>query len=244
MSKTTGSYPSVLVDTTAKRVVSHAGSVLLVDTARTVGLDAALSRALAPWRRPLARHDPGKMVLDLALSLAIGGDCLADIAQLRAEPGVFGPVASDPTVSRLVDTLAADAPRALAAIDIARATGRATAWRLGGVDAPGHEIDGRNPLVIDLDATLVTAHSEKELAAPTYKRGFGFHPIGAWCDHGEGGTGEPLAMLLRKGNAGSNTAADHITVAKKALAQLPFHRRGGRAGRKVLIRTDSAGGTH
>src|SRR4051794_13459293 len=76
---------------------------------------------MSPWRRPLTRHDPGKVLLDLALSLAIGGDCLADIAQLRAHPQVLGPVASDPTVSRLIDTLAADAPAALAAINAARA---------------------------------------------------------------------------------------------------------------------------
>src|SRR5699024_8639760 len=127
MAKPTGYYPSLLVDTTGKRAVSHAGSVLLVETARTVGLDRALSNGLAPWRKPLATHDPGKIALDLAMSLAIGGDCLADIAQLRAEPAVFGLVASDPTVSRMVDTLAADAPRTLKAIDAARAVARARA---------------------------------------------------------------------------------------------------------------------
>ena len=98
-------------------------------------------------------------------------------------------------------------------------------------------------MVIDLDATLVTAHSEKEHAAPTFKRGYGFHPLTAFVDHGPAGTGEPLAILLRPGNAGSNTATDHITVVKAALAQLPGHRPGQRHGRKVLIRTDGAGGT-
>jgi len=244
MGQPTGSYPSLLVDTTAKRVVSQAGSVLVVDTARAVGLDAAWSKASAPWRKPLARHDPGKIVLDLAMWLAIGGNCLADIAQLPAEPGVFGLVASDPTVFRLIDTLAADAPRALPAVDAAWAASRTTAWRLGGADAPDHQVDARNPMVIDLDSTLMTAHSEKEHAGPTFKRGFGFPPLGSWSDHADGGAGERLTMLLRRDNAGSNTAADHITVTKQALAQLPFYRRGGRVGRKVLIRTDSAGGTH
>jgi len=103
--------------------------------------------------------------------------------------------------------------------------------------------DAKHPLVIDLDATLVTSHSEKEHAAPTFKRGFGFHPLCAFVDHGPDGTGEPLAILLRPGNAGSNTASDHITVVKAALAQLPAHRPGHRQGRKVLIRTDGAGGT-
>jgi len=117
-------------------------------------------------------------------------------------------------------------------------------WKLAGRDAPDFEVSKDRPLVIDLDATLITAHSDKELAAPTFKRGFGFHPLGSWVDHGPDGTGEPLSMMLRKGNAGSNTAVDHIQVTKDALRQLPFHRRGGRLGRKVLIRTDGGGGTH
>src|SRR5205085_1186046 len=108
-------------------------------------------------------------------------------------------------VSRLIDTLAADAPAALAAISVARATARRTAWELAGEDAPDHSVDAGNPLVIDVDATLVTAHSEKEQAAPTFKRGFGFHPLCAFLDHGSEGTGEPLTILLRRGNAGSNT---------------------------------------
>ena len=111
MRNRSGLYPCLAVDGQGKKVVSGAGGVLLTRTAATVGLDQELSAALARWRRPLARHDPGKIVLDLAMSLAIGGDCLADIGQLRAHPQVFGPVASDPTVSRLMDTLAADAPR-------------------------------------------------------------------------------------------------------------------------------------
>ena len=99
-------------------------------------------------------------------------------------------------------------------------------------------------MIIDLDATLVTAHSEKEHAAPTFKRGYGFHPLCAFVDHGPTGTGEPLHLLLRPGNAGSNTAADHIAVTRKALAQVPGYRPGTRPGRKVLIRTDAAGATH
>ena len=244
MSKPTGSYPRLTVDTTAKRVVSQAGGVLLVAAAGKVGLDRELSAALAPWRKRWAVLDPGKILLDLAVSVAIGGDCLADISLLRSEPAVFGRVASDPTVSRLVDQLAENAEAALAAIDKARATVRARVWRLAGNNAPDHQVSAEHPLVIDLDATLITAHSEKEQAAPTFKRGFGFHPLGSWVDHGEDGTGEPLSMLLRKGNAGSNTAADHIAVTKDALSQLPFHRRGGRIGKKVLIRTDGGGGTH
>jgi hypothetical protein len=239
--KTTGPYPALPVDGGGSSVVSHAGATLLLRTAQTVGLPAALSEALAPWRKPLAIHDPAKIVLDLAVSLAIGGDCLADIAQLRAAPEVFGLVASDPTVSRCIDALAADAPAALAAITTARAAARAQAWRLAGEHAPDHAANATRPVVIDVDATLVTAHSEKEAAAPTFKRGYGFHPLWAFVDHGADGTGEPLAFELRRGNAGSNTVADHNAVITAALAQLPG---GHTRGKKILVRVDGAGATH
>jgi len=233
-------YPRVQADAAGSGVVSQAGGVALVETVRAAGLDRALSWALAPWRKPLAVHDPAKVLLDLALTLAVGGDCLADVAVLRAEPGVYGRVASDPTVSRTIDVLAADANRALAAIGAARAAARARVWALTGGQAPDAGADARNPLVIDVDATLVTAHSDKEHARPTFKRGFGFHPLWAFADHGPAGTGEPLAVALRPGNAGSNTAADHLAVLRQALAQLP----GRRSGRGVLVRIDGAGATH
>jgi hypothetical protein len=155
---------------------------------------------------------------------------------LRAQPELFGPVASDPVVSRLVSALAADAPKALTAIRAARAAARAKVWELAGDAAPG--ADG-GLVTVDIDATIVTACSEKEQAAATWKKTFGFHPLTAFADHGSDGTGEPLAIVLRPGNAGSNTAADHIEAARLALAQLPHHLR-----RRVLIRTDSGGGTH
>jgi len=240
----TGFYPRVHVDGAGKGVVSQAGALLLTRTIKASGLDRALSAALSRWRKPMAIHDPAKVLLDLAVTLALGGDCLADIALLRAEPGVYGRVASDPTVSRTLDRLAADPVRALRAIEDARATARAAAWRLAGDHAPDHNIDAGHPLVIDIDATLVTAHSDKEGAAPTFKRGFGHHPLWAFVDHGPAGSGEPLSVLLRPGNAGSNTAADHIAVLRAALRQLPGHRPGTRPGRKVLIRADSAGCTH
>jgi hypothetical protein len=217
---------------------------LLVETIRTSGIGRSISAVLAPWRKPLASHDPGKVVLDLTVALALGGDCLADVNLLRAEPHVFGRVASDPTVSRLIDVLADDADMVLRAVASARAQARAKVWALAGEHAPDHGTDAASPLIIDLDATLVTAHSEKEDAAPTFKRGFGFHPLCAFVDHGQAGTGEPVEIMLRPGNAGSNTAADHIAVTRAALAQLPGHRPGTRPGRKVLIRTDAAGATH
>jgi hypothetical protein len=166
--KAIGFYPCPDLDTSGQQVVTHAGAVVLTQTIATVGLDQVLSAALTRWRPRLAVHDPAKIVLDLAVSLAIGGDCLADVALLRAEPRMFGPVASDPTVSRTIDRLAADADRVLAAIDTARAAGRARAWRLAGDQAPDHARDTGSPLIIDVDATLVTAHSDKQGAAPTF----------------------------------------------------------------------------
>jgi len=242
--KSIGLYPRVRTDTAGTAIVSEGGAVGLLETVRVAGLDRALSRALEPWRKPAARHDPGKILVDLALSLAVGGDCLADVAVLRDQPGVFGAVASDPTVSRLVDTLAADAAKSLAAIDAARAVTRARVWSLAGEHAPDHAVSVDDPTILDLDATLLTAHSDKEQAAPTFKRGYGFHPLLAFLDHGSDGTGEPLSFLLRRGNAGSNTAADHITVARAAFAQLPGHQTGHRPGKTVLVRTDGAGCTH
>ena len=128
MKKRSGLYPSVQADAAAVGLVSHAGGIALLETVRVAGLDRLLSEGLSPWRKPTAVHDPGKVLLDLAVSLALGGDCLADIAVLRAEPGVYGRVASDPTVSRAIDALAVDAPRALAAINGARAAARAAVW--------------------------------------------------------------------------------------------------------------------
>lgn len=242
MKKSTRFYPGLDVDADGAGIVSQAGAILLAETAKAVGLPAVLSRALAPWRKPFAVHDPAKILLDQVLSLAMGGDALADVDRLRTQPGVFGPVASDPTVSRLIKTLAADAPAALAAINTARAVVRSRVWDAAGADSPAHATSTAKPLIVDLDATLITSHSEnKEDAKPTYKRGFGFHPLGSFIDHGSEGTGESPAMLLRPGNAGSNTAADHISVTEASLAQLPV---GHRTGKAVMIRTDSAGGTH
>jgi len=243
VSKRSGFYPHVGVDACERTTVSQAGAVVVLDTVRAVGLDRELSLALAPWRKPLAVHDPAKVLCDLAVMLTLGGDCLADVALLRQAPDVFGRVASDPTVSRLVDTLAADPERALEAIAVAAAKARTAAWSLAGEHAPNFTVTARRPLVVDLDATLITAHSEKEGAKPTFKKGFGHHPLWAFADHGPDGTGEPLAVLLRPGNAGSNTAADHIAVTRAALAQLPGIDP-GRPGRRVLVRTDGAGATH
>jgi hypothetical protein len=237
VSKRIGLYPRVRVEGGGRGVVAQAGSVLLVETVCKAGLDTAISAALAPWRKPRMVHDPGKILLDVALAVALGGDCLADVAMLRAEPDMFGRVASDPTVSRLVDALAVSGPKALAAIRGARSHVRERVWELAGASSPA--ADGQ--VIVDIDGVLVLAHSDKQDATATWKKTFGHHPLVAFVDHGPAGSGEPVATLLRPGNAGSNTAADHIETAQLALAQLPGHLR---RGRQTLIRTDSAGGTH
>ncbi|MDQ0772926.1 hypothetical protein QF026_001392 [Streptomyces aurantiacus] len=237
MKKTTGSYPRVRVEGSGRGVISQAGSVLLAETVRKTGLDSVISAAFAPWRKQRAVHDPGKILLDVALAVALGGDCLSDVALLRAEPAVFGPVASDPTVSRLVDTLAGSGKGSLAAIRRARAQVREHVRALAGEATP----DQGGQVIVDLDGVLVIAHSDKQDAAATWKRTFGHHPIMGFVDHGESGAGEPVAGLLREKNAGSNTAADHITATQLTLAQLPKR---FRRGRRTLVRTDSGGGTH
>ena len=220
--------------------------MLLTQTITTTGLGRELSGALDRWRRPLAVHDPAKVLLDLAVTLALGGDCLADIGLLRAEPGVFGLVASDPTVSRTIDALAKNAPAALKAINSARAVARGRAWALAGTNAPDAAATAQTPLIVDLDATLVTSHSDKEHAAATFKRGFGFHPLCAFVDHGPDGTGEPLAIWLRPGH-GSGPRPDHtprttapmpvIRWSSTSTPPGPVNRWRSRCGRAMPVRT-------
>ena len=169
------------------------------------------------------------MLRDLAVMLADGGDCLSDLAVLREQPELFGPVASTPTAWRVVERLAQD-PDGLARLRAARAHARARAWAAGA--DPDLEL-----LVIDADATLVTAHSDaKEGAAGTYKHTFGFHPLLAYLDRGKR-PGEPLAGMLRPGNAAPGAADDLIELVDLALAQLPS----SASDQPVLVRSDSAG---
>ncbi len=140
-------------------IVSQAGGLLLTQALRVTGLERGVEEALERWRPARAVHSPGKVITDLAVALALGGDCLADVAMLRSQPELFGPVASDPVVSRLVGRLAADAPRALDAIRAVRACARARAWEPAGGAAP--RADG-GLVTVDIDATIVTACSDKE----------------------------------------------------------------------------------
>jgi hypothetical protein len=208
-------------------LVSHAGAALLAETADRLGLTDALSGALAPMRERRGKHDPGRVVRDLVVMLADGGDCLSDLRAVRDQQPLFGPVASDATAFRVIDRIASE-PALLGALRAARARARENAWDAGA--APER-------IVIDVDATLITAHSEKDGAAGTFKRGFGFHPLLAYLDE----TREALAGMLRPGNAGANTAADHIDVVESALEQLPL---AVVQAAQIVVRTDSAAATH
>jgi Transposase DDE domain group 1 len=226
-------FGGVGVESGGESLISSAGAALILKSAQVSGLAKELSRVLVPWRAARSVHDPGKTVLDLAVTIALGGDCLADAAVVRAQPELFGAVASDPTISRLIDALGADAAAVIAAIRGARAAARAVVWD----QQPPIPVAGQ--VVVDLDATLVGAYSEKEGATPNFKRGFGFHPLLAFIDHGVGGTGEPLAAMLRPGKATANDAADQIAVLDAALAQLPEQIR-----TQVLVRGDTGAGVH
>jgi hypothetical protein len=215
-------------------VVSHVGAALLRLLADRAGLTAALSAGLARtgwW--PV--HDRGRVLVDVAVMIADGGEAIADIDLLRHQHEVFGAVASDTTVWRALDEIGAVQLRRIAK---ARAKVRARMWKLFGTPpaarAAGRDI-GAGVVVLDVDSTIVIAHSDKEGAAPTYKHTYGFHPILVTCDN----TGELLAIKLRPGNAGANTAVDHLDVLAQAIAQVPaVHRR------HLLVRGDSAAATH
>ena len=241
MSKRNRRRGCVQVSADGDGLVSHAGVAALAEVARVSGLDVALRRELGPFCRPLAVHHPGRVVLHLAMSLALGGDCLADMAVARGHSMLLGPVASDPTVSRVIADLAADEQCALAGLRAAHAAARARVHALGGAPVARAGISGLidELIPLDLDGTLVTAHSDKEDARPTFKRGYGHHPIWAALDHGVGAGGEALDVLLRPGNAGSNTAADLLATLDLALDQLPEPLRAG-----VLVRSDAAGSSH
>ncbi len=208
-------------------LVSHAGSALLARVADKTGLTRALSAALGEPGLRAGGHDRGRVLRDLAVMLADGGDCLADLGAVGDQAALFGPVASPSTAFRVIDRIAST-PGLLDALRVAHARARERVWELAG--APGR-------LTIDLDATLITSHSDKEGAAGTRKGGYGFHPMLAYAEE----TGEALAGELRPGNAGANTAADQVQVAEQALAQIP---RGQIETIDVLLRVDSAGACH
>jgi Transposase DDE domain group 1 len=216
-------------------VVGHVGAALVAQLADHLGFTSALSAGMAHTRQRRSAHDPGVVLAQFAVMLVNGGDCLSDLAALRDQPELFGQVASNAAAWRVIDSIHSDGMRALLA---ARASARERAWSAGARP---------DEFVLDVDATLVAAHSEKEDAAPNYKHGFGFHPMRCYLYE----TGEALAAKLRPGNAGSNDAADHVEVVDLAIEQLPAdirygHQPGDERGAsfQVLVRADSAGATH
>jgi hypothetical protein len=199
----------------------------MAELAERSGLDQGLSKALAPLVKRRRRHDPGRVLV----TLADGGECIADLATLRQQPDLFGQVASTPTAWRVLDSI--EEPR-LERLQAARARARARVWALG--MAPKR-------VTLDFDSTLAEVESEnKEQATPNWKHGFGFHPQLVYLDQ----TGEALAGRLRPGNAGANTALDHVELLDAALAQLPWPTRAEdeEQGPRVLVRSDSAGASH
>ncbi len=218
---------TVEVTADGEGLVSHAGSALLAGVADKTGLTRALSRELGWMRQRRGGHDPGRVIRDLAVMLGDGGDCLADLRAVRDQAPLFGAVGSDATAFRVIDAIASDRA-GLDRLRCAHARARERAWEL--IGAPQR-------LTIDLDATLLASHSDKEGAAGTFKGGYGFHPMLAYGDE----TGEALGAQLRPGNAGANTAADQIAVAEQALAQIPTEHI---ESIDVLLRVDSAGASH
>ena len=219
-------------------VVSHAGLALLRRLADETGLTGGLSRALASPR--LLVHDRGRVTADLACAIADGGEVISDFRVLTDQKELFGLVASVPTTWRTLDEIAAGGPRALARITKAVNGARRQAWAaigarhgaLPGVRIADKTLEGVT--CIRLDATVTPACSDKELAEPNFK-GFGHQPLLGYCDN----TGEPLAAMMRRGSAGSNTAADHLQVPGDAIAALPPAFR-----RRLMVTADGAGASH
>lgn len=195
---------TIRVTTDEATTVSHAGASLLAGLADKTGLTGAIDSELAGLQLRARAHTPGLVLRNMAVTLADGGDCLSDLAALREQETLLGKVASDSTAYRMITATS----QKLADLRAARAKARARIWDQGARP---------DRIVLDIDATLVTSHSDKEQARGNWKGGYGFHPLLCYLD----ATDEALAGVLRPGNAGANTAKDHIAVLDMALEQLP-----------------------
>jgi len=235
---TTGWLKGLRVTADGTGIVSHAGVALIRALADNVGLTGGLSRALASDR--LLVHDRGRVMADLACAIADGAEVISDFRVIGDQEGLFGLVASVPTAWRTLAEIAGGGERALGRISAAVNAARRRAWAaaatrhgaLPGIRIADKVLEGVTG--IRLDASVVTCHSDKQGAEPNFK-GFGLHPLGAWCDN----TTEPLSGMLRPGSAGSNTAADHITVLDAAIEALPPPHR-----RRLMVTCDGAGASH
>ena len=218
------SHQRFVVTADGEGIGNHVGSLALRDISDVIGLTRALSTGLGRNRKRRSAHQPGRVIRDLVVMIADGGDCVSDLAALRDQPDLFGQVASTATAWRQI---AGMSEQDLEHLREARRLARAQAW-----------VRGATPkeIVLDIDATLVTSHSEKENAAANFKRGFGFHPLMCYLEE----SNEALAGKLRAGNATANDSADNIEVLEMALHQLPESKR----KRTILVRADSSGATH
>jgi hypothetical protein len=234
--KATGWLKGLEVTAGGTGIVSHAGVVLVRALSDNIGLTSGLSRALGSDR--LLVHDRGRVLADLACAIADGAGVIGDFRVMADQGGVFGLVASVPTCWRALSEIGGgrSLPRVTAAVNTARrrawAAAAARHGTLPGIRLADKALEGVT--CIRLDATVTPAHSGKELAEPNYK-GFGHHPLLAYCDN----TGEPLAGKLRRGGAGSNTVADHLEVLQAAITALPPARR-----RRLMVTCDGAGASH
>jgi len=235
---TTGWLKGLGVTAGGTGIVSHAGLALLRALADRTGLTGDLSRALASDR--LLVHDRGQVLADLACAIADGAEVISDFRVMADQQELFGLVASVPTAWRTLNEIAAGRGRALARVNGAVNAARRRAWAaiearhgtLPGVPIADKVLEG--VICLRLDASVVPCHSDKEGAEPNFK-GFGLHPLGCWCDN----TSEPLAAMLRKGSAGSNTTADHLAVLAGAITALPPKYR-----RRLMVTCDGAGASH
>jgi Transposase DDE domain group 1 len=235
---TTGWLKGLQVTGDGTGIVSHAGVALIRALVDNIGLTAGLSKALASDR--LLVHDRGRVLADLACAIADGAGVISDFRVIGDQEELFGLVASVPTAWRMLDEIAGGGQRALGRITAAVNAARRRAWAaiearhgaLPGIRIADKILDGVT--CIRLDASVVTCHSDKEGAEPNFK-GFGLHPLLAYCDN----TAEPLAGLLRPGSAGSNTTADHLAVLDAAITALPPAFR-----RRLMVTADGAGASH
>jgi hypothetical protein len=219
-----------------KNLVSHAGAALLAELADRSGLTEAMSVAMEDCGISWHTHDPGVVLTHLAVAIADGADCLADIAALKEQEDLFGPVASVATAWRAVH---ATAVFELRAIPLALAQARERVWA---AEPPV------GPMIWDFDSTLLNVSSEKEDAGATYKRGFGFNPLAVWCDN----TKEPLAAMLRPGNAAPGNTDDHLELLEQVVRAVPLEYQLGHEEdddpalvvHPILVRADSAGASH
>jgi Transposase DDE domain group 1 len=219
-----GRLETVEVTADGEGFCSQAGALLLSNLCDRLGLTEALGEALAPTRQRRSAHDDGEILRNLIVTLAQGGEHLSDQAALRDQPALFGGIASDATAFRALERIG---PAELEGIKAARKAAREHAFALGAApDQP----------TLDVDASLLGAHSEKEGAAGNYKGGFGFHPMLCYLE----GSEAALDGILRPGNAGSNTGADQVAAIEAGLEQLPPSLAEG----EVLVRGDSAACVH